>query len=90
MQRLSITIEDQLKTELDHIAGKGERAAFISRAIQKAVDDWHRQQALKESWISSRIKSIRIQSKSCGKSEKDVYIKCCKPARNSHATLCHR
>jgi predicted transcriptional regulator len=28
MQRLSITIEDQLKTELDHIAGKGERAAF--------------------------------------------------------------
>ena len=47
MQRLSITIEDQLKAELDHIAGKGERAAFISRAIQKAVDDWHRQQALK-------------------------------------------
>ncbi|MCD2449005.1 hypothetical protein GO003_001160 [Methylicorpusculum oleiharenae] len=48
MQRISITIEDQLKAELDHITGKGERAAFISQAIQKAVDDWHRQQALKK------------------------------------------
>ena len=48
MQRISITIEDHLKAELDNIAGKGERAAFISRAIQKAVDDWHRQQALKK------------------------------------------
>ena len=47
MQRLSITIEDQLKAVLNHIAGKGKRAAFISRAIQKAVDDWHRKQALK-------------------------------------------
>ena len=39
MQRISITIEDHLKAELDNIAAKGERAAFISQAIQKAVDD---------------------------------------------------
>lgn len=48
MQRISITIEDHLKTELDNITAKGERAAFISQAIQKAVDDWHKQQALKK------------------------------------------
>ena len=48
MQRISITIEDHLKAELDNIAGKGERAAFISQAIQKAIDDWHKQQALKK------------------------------------------
>ena len=48
MQRISITIEDHLKTELDNIAAKGERAAFITQAIQKAVDDWHKQQALKK------------------------------------------
>ncbi len=48
MQRISITIDDRLKAELDDIAGKGERAAFISQAIQKAVDDWHKQQALKK------------------------------------------
>ena len=48
MQRISITIDDYLKSELDNIAAKGERAAFISQAIQKAVDDWHKQQALKK------------------------------------------
>ncbi len=48
MQRISITIDDDLKTELDAIAAKGERAAFISQAIQKAVNDWHKQQALQE------------------------------------------
>ena len=48
MQRISITIDDDLKTELDTIAAKGERAAFISQAIQKAVNDWHKQQALKK------------------------------------------
>ncbi|SCN47083.1 hypothetical protein BAZMOX_12464_2 [methanotrophic endosymbiont of Bathymodiolus azoricus (Menez Gwen)] len=48
MQRISITIEDDLKAELDNIAAKGERAAFISQAIQKAIDDWHKQQALKK------------------------------------------
>ncbi|NOQ64828.1 MAG: hypothetical protein GQ582_09980 [Methyloprofundus sp.] len=37
MQRISITIDDHLKTELDTITAKGERAAFISLAIQKAV-----------------------------------------------------
>ena len=47
MQRISITIEDDLKIELDNIAAKGERAGFISQAIQKAIDDWHKQQALK-------------------------------------------
>jgi metal-responsive CopG/Arc/MetJ family transcriptional regulator len=48
MQRLSITIADQLKTELDNIAAKGERAAFINQAIQKAVDEWHKQKALEK------------------------------------------
>ncbi len=48
MQRISITIDDYLKKELDNITAKGERAAFISHAIQKAVDDWHKQQALKK------------------------------------------
>ena len=48
MQRISITIDDYLKEELDNIAAKGERAAFISLAIQKAVDDWHKQEALKK------------------------------------------
>ncbi len=48
MQRISITIDESLKTELDNITIKGERAAFISQAIQKAVDDWHKQQALKK------------------------------------------
>ena len=48
MQRISITIDDYLKSELDNIVAKGERAAFISKAIQKAVDDWHKQQALKK------------------------------------------
>lgn len=48
MKRISITIDDYLKDELDNIAGKGERAAFINKAIQKAVDDWHKQQALKK------------------------------------------
>jgi hypothetical protein len=46
MQRISITIDDHLKADLDNIAAKGERAAFISQAIQKAVDEWHKQQAL--------------------------------------------
>ena len=48
MQRISITIDDYLKSELDNIVAKGERAAFISQAIQKAVDDWHKQQALQK------------------------------------------
>ena len=45
MPRISITIDDHLKDELDLIAAKGERAAFIGLAIKKAVDDWHKQQA---------------------------------------------
>jgi hypothetical protein len=48
MQRLSITIDDYLKEELDSIAGKGERAAFISQAIKKAIEDWHKQRALEK------------------------------------------
>lgn len=48
MQRISITIDDGLKDELDSIAAKGERAAFISQAIKKAVDDWHKQKALEK------------------------------------------
>ena len=48
MQRLSITIDDYLKDELDSIAGKGDRAAFISQAIKKAIEDWHKQRALEK------------------------------------------
>jgi metal-responsive CopG/Arc/MetJ family transcriptional regulator len=48
MQRISITIEDTLKEELDNIVAKGERASFINLAIKKAVDDWHKQQALEK------------------------------------------
>ena len=48
MQRISITIDDYLKQELDNIAAKGERASFITRAIKKAIEEWHRQQALEK------------------------------------------
>lgn len=48
MQRLSITIDDTIKQELDTIAPKGERAAFVSKAIKKAIEDYHAQQALKK------------------------------------------
>lgn len=46
MQRMSITIEDSIKHELDLIAPKGERAAFVSKAIKKAIEDWYKQRAL--------------------------------------------
>ena len=48
MQKISITIDDYLKDELDTITEKGERAAFITEAIKKAVDDWHKQRALEK------------------------------------------
>lgn len=48
MQRISITIDDYLKQELDNIAAKGERASFITKAIKKAIEEWHRQQALEK------------------------------------------
>lgn len=46
MQRISITLDDTLKDQLDNIIPKGERARFVADAIQKALDDWQRQQAL--------------------------------------------
>ena len=48
MQKISITIDDYLKDELDTITAKSERAAFINEAIKKAVDDWHKQRALEK------------------------------------------
>lgn len=48
MQRLSITIDDEIKHKLDAITPKGGRAAFISRAIEKAIEEWHKQQALEK------------------------------------------
>ena len=48
MQKISITIDDYLKDELDTITAKGERAAFITEAIKRAVDDWHKQRALEK------------------------------------------
>ena len=46
MQRMSITIDDDLKHHLDKIAPKGERAAFVGKAIKSAIEDWHKQRAL--------------------------------------------
>lgn len=46
MQRISITIDDHLKHELDSITAKGERASFITQAIKHAIEDWHRKKAL--------------------------------------------
>jgi hypothetical protein len=34
--------------QLQAITVKGERAAFITKAIKKAVDDWHKQCALEK------------------------------------------
>jgi len=48
MQRISITIDDYLKDELDNITAKGERASFIAQAIKKAIEEWHRKQALEK------------------------------------------
>ncbi|MCK5871959.1 MAG: hypothetical protein KAG26_03950 [Methylococcales bacterium] len=48
MQRISITIDDYLKHELDNITPKGERASFITAAIKNAIDDWHKQRALEK------------------------------------------
>jgi len=48
MQKISITIDDYLKDELDTITAKGERAAFITEAIKKVVNDWHKQRALEK------------------------------------------
>lgn len=46
MQRISITLDDTLKDQLDSVIPKGERARFVADAIQKALDDWQRHQAL--------------------------------------------
>ena len=46
MQRMSITIDDHIKHELDIIAPKGERASFVSKAIKRAIEDWYKQRAL--------------------------------------------
>ena len=46
MQRISITIDDTLKDQLDNTIPKGERARFVAEAIQQALENWHRQQAL--------------------------------------------
>jgi metal-responsive CopG/Arc/MetJ family transcriptional regulator len=48
MQKISITLDDYLKDELDAITVKGEKAAFITQAIKKAVEDWHKQRALEK------------------------------------------
>jgi metal-responsive CopG/Arc/MetJ family transcriptional regulator len=46
MQRISITLDDTLKDQLDNTIPKGERARFVAEAIQQALENWHRQQAL--------------------------------------------
>ena len=61
MQRISITIDDYLKQELDTITVKGERASFISQAIKKAIEEWHRQKALEK---IMQFKPYKIQQDS--------------------------
>ncbi len=46
MQRMSITIDDDLKRDLDNIAPKGERAAFVSNAIAKEIEAQKKHEAV--------------------------------------------
>jgi metal-responsive CopG/Arc/MetJ family transcriptional regulator len=46
MQRISITLDDKLKTELDQTIPKGERAAFVAKAIANQLATRGKQQAV--------------------------------------------
>jgi metal-responsive CopG/Arc/MetJ family transcriptional regulator len=46
MERLSITLEDELKQQLDTQVPKGERARFVANAIRNALEEKKKQQAL--------------------------------------------
>ncbi len=46
MQRISITIDDNLKHKLDDTVPKGERAAFVSKAIEKELIAREKQEAI--------------------------------------------
>ncbi|MEZ5536015.1 MAG: hypothetical protein R3F02_10365 [Thiolinea sp.] len=46
MERLSITLEDDLKHQLDTQVPKGERARFVANAIRHALEEKKRKQAL--------------------------------------------
>lgn len=46
MERISITLEDDLKFELNTQIPKGERARFVANAIRYALEQNKRQQAL--------------------------------------------
>ena len=48
MQRISVTINEQLKQELDSITAKGEGINKSIKPIEIAIQDWHKQQALKK------------------------------------------
>ena len=61
MQRISITLDDALKNQLDSIIPKGERARFVADAIQKALEDWQRQQALE---MLKNFKRFKVQEDS--------------------------
>lgn len=61
MQRISITLDDRLKDQLDSVIPKGERARFVADAIQKALDDWQRQQAL---LMLENFKRFKVESDS--------------------------
>jgi metal-responsive CopG/Arc/MetJ family transcriptional regulator len=61
MQRISITIDDYLKQELDSITAKGESASFVIQAIKKAIEERHRQQALEK---IMKFKPYKIQQDS--------------------------
>lgn len=46
MERLSVTLEDELKQQLDTQIPKGERARFVANAIKHALEEKKKQQAL--------------------------------------------
>jgi metal-responsive CopG/Arc/MetJ family transcriptional regulator len=61
MQRISITLDDTLKHQLDNAIPKGERARFVADAIQKALEDWQRKQALD---MLNNIRRFKVQGDS--------------------------
>ena len=44
--RLHITLDDELVRDLDRIVGARERSSFIARAVQQAIDELDRTEAL--------------------------------------------
>lgn len=61
MQRISITIDDDLKCKLEDAIPKGERAAFVSRAIEKELIAQEKQKAID---LLSNFKRYKVDKSS--------------------------